>query len=232
MAPASEPRADSRDMIGSHKAMRREFGATPAIISAVAPGDKKRAAVVADHVDFLVEHLEVHHTCEDEEVWPKLHERCPADVAPLVDTMEAQHHGIHAALEGITALNRSWRADAGREVRDALVKEFTSLLGPLNEHLDLEEAKVLPLIDAYLSDQEWKAAVAAAGPKTPKSRMPLSFGMTLYGADDDMVAYMKAAVPKPVWAIFAPIGRNAYAKHAKKIYGTSTPPLSNPSGAS
>jgi hemerythrin-like domain-containing protein len=225
MAPASEPRADSRDMIGAHKAMRREFGATPALVAAVASGDQKRAAVVAGHLDFLVEHLDVHHSCEDEEVWPKLHERCPAEVAPLIDTMEAQHQGIHAALTSVTELSQAWRLDAGQEARDAIVTELTGLVRTLNEHLDLEEAEVLPLIDTYLSEKEWRAAVAAAGPKTPKSRMPLSFGMTLYGAEDEMVALMKAAVPKPVWTIFAPIGRGAYARHAKKVYGTREPAL-------
>jgi hemerythrin-like domain-containing protein len=223
MTLPSEPRADSRDMIGAHISFRREFAAIPGVIGTVAPWDAARAATVADHVDFVVDLLHHHHTSEDEMVWPRLHERCPEDVAPLIGVMQGQHHDIDLVLRAIGELTRAWRTDGDPKVRDRLADAAAALPAPLNEHLDLEEAKVLPLIDAYLSDREWKAVVAAGASSIAKPKLPLVFGMTLYDADAEMIAIMKTAIPRALWLVFAALGRRAYASHAKRVFGTSTP---------
>jgi hemerythrin-like domain-containing protein len=218
-----EARADSRDMIGAHVTFRREFAAIPGAVAAVTPGDTGRAAAVADHIDFVADMLHHHHTSEDEMVWPRLHERCPADVAPLIDIIAAQHREIDVALRSLRALTERWRGSAAEGARDTLAAAAAALPAPLSQHLDLEEAKVLPLIDAYLSEPEWKAVVAAGAANVAKSKLPLVFGMTLYDADAEMLEIMKSAIPKAMWLVFAPLGRRAYASHAKRVFGTATP---------
>ena len=51
---ASEADAvDTRDMVVVHTAFRREFGLAPALVRGVATGDRRRAGVVAQHLDML-----------------------------------------------------------------------------------------------------------------------------------------------------------------------------------
>ena len=60
----SQPQADAidtRDMVVVHTAFRREFGLAPALVRGVAPGDQRRADVVADHLEMLTAMLHHHH---------------------------------------------------------------------------------------------------------------------------------------------------------------------------
>jgi hypothetical protein len=60
MATIDEPPADARDMAAAHRMFRREFGAMPDLIRAVADGDRERAALVADHIALVSSVLEHH----------------------------------------------------------------------------------------------------------------------------------------------------------------------------
>lgn len=146
-----EAAADSRDMYAVHRVFRREFSNLPALIEAVGDRDTRRAAVVAGHVEFLVTILHHHHHGEDELVWPKLLSQGTAEIGPLVHTMEAQHHALEGTLENLTRAAGRWRASAVAADRDVLAGCARDLLGVLFEHLDLEEAQVLGLIDTYLT---------------------------------------------------------------------------------
>ncbi|MFC9083564.1 hemerythrin domain-containing protein [Streptomyces sp. NPDC057062] len=215
--------ADSRDMIGAHISYRREFGALPRVVGDVAPGDTARATVVAAHVRLLIGQLHGHHASEDDGVWPRLHERCPAEVQPLIAVMEQQHDEVDKRLRKLEATTERWAADAGERHRDAVVSAAADLLSPLYEHLDLEEEKVLPLIDTYLSQQEWEEVVRAGVAKVPRSKLLLIMGLTLYDADPEMQELMSMALPSLLWPIMSRLGRRAYAVHAKRVYGTPTP---------
>src|ERR1700712_386284 len=86
----SNSMADSRDMIVVHTMFRKQFAAIPGLVSGVAPGDRDRVTIVADHVAWMVEFLHAHHEGEDMMVWPRLVERCQTEVEPLLFTIEPQ----------------------------------------------------------------------------------------------------------------------------------------------
>jgi iron-sulfur cluster repair protein YtfE (RIC family) len=215
--------ADSRDMIGAHDAFRREFGALPALIRGVAPSDKRRAVVVAEHAELLVTLLHGHHTSEDDFVWPKLSTRCPDDLYGIVETMEAQHRMIDAALQDLVAAARRWSATADAADREDLADRADRLLTPLNEHLTLEEEQILPLIDQYLTDREWKQTVAASAEKVPVRRRPVMLGMILHTANDEMLTLLRDAAPRLLWLIVKPLSGRAYRVYAERVYGGAAP---------
>ena len=211
--------ADSRDMILAHRAIRHEFDALPALIRGVPAGDPERVATVADHVQMLGDMLHGHHASEDDHVWPKLIERCPEQVQPLVETMEAQHERIDQDLRELLAGARRWRAGADAAEQVALSARAEGLLPPLLEHLALEEAEILPLIDTYLTETEWRATVAASTGKLPITRAPVAMGMLLKHADAELLPVMRAAVPAVFWMVFRPLGVRAYRRYARRVYG-------------
>ena len=64
--------ADSRAMFVAHAMFRREFGLMPDLVRAVAPGDKQRATLVAEHIALVSSVLSQHHVGEDRHIWPRL----------------------------------------------------------------------------------------------------------------------------------------------------------------
>ncbi|MFG1604396.1 hemerythrin domain-containing protein [Actinoplanes sp. NPDC049265] len=216
----NEKMADSRDMIGAHDAIRRQFADLPGLISGVAGGDERGTAVVAAHVLLMAEFLHAHHASEDAHVWPKLLDRCPTEVRPVVATMESQHGLVDRELQALTAAARRWSASADAGDRDALAGVADRLLAPLREHLALEEKEVLPLIDRYLTDREWKATVAASLGKVPLGRRPMMLGLALDGADEEQIGLFRAAVPAVAWYILGPIGRRAYRVYRGRLVAT------------
>ncbi|KIH99590.1 hypothetical protein LP52_06900 [Streptomonospora alba] len=217
----NEKMADSRDMIGAHDAMRREFGAMPALIAGVPAGDADGTDVVARHVLMMVDFLHAHHTSEDDHVWPRLRERCPDDVEPLIETMDRQHAFIDGELEALAAGGRRWRASADATDRDAVAAVAERLLPALYEHLELEEERILPLIDRYLTEREWKAAVEASFGKVTFARRLLMLGMALNEASEEQAQLLRAAVPAVVWHVGRPIGSRLYRTHRRRLASAS-----------
>ncbi len=217
----NEKMADSRDMIGAHDAMRRQFGAMPALIAGVAADDAAGTDVVADHVLMMVEFLHAHHTSEDDHVWPRLRERCPDDVEPLIETMDQQHAFIDGELDALAAGGRRWRASAAAADREALASVAERLLPALYEHLALEEERILPLIDQHLTEREWKAVVEASFGKVTFARRLLMLGMALDGASAEQTQLLRAAVPSVVWYVGRPIGTRLYRTHRERLSSAS-----------
>jgi hemerythrin-like domain-containing protein len=216
--------ADSRAMHVVHRVFRREFTNLPVLIRGVADGDTGRAAVVADHVDFLNVYLHDHHHAEDEHVWPKLKERVSADLGPLVQTMENQHHGLDRVLTDLVDQAANWRTTAAAGARDQLAATADTLITVLFEHLVLEEREILPLIDRHLAEEEWALVGKAALDGLPKPMLPVVAGMTLYEADPEARRIIKDEVPAVMWWVLSPVAPRAYRRYAKRVYGTPNPP--------
>ena len=100
------------EMATIHSAFRRELRLAPALLRSVEHGDRLRAGIVGTHLDLLDRFLHHHHTIEDTMVWPKLLDRVPAEIAPIVELMETQHEIVADLLKRTAALRTEWRKDA------------------------------------------------------------------------------------------------------------------------
>jgi hemerythrin-like domain-containing protein len=217
----THPMADSRDMIVVHDAFRREFNAIPGLVSKVPEGDGAQVAIVADHVVWMVTFLHAHHEGEDLLVWPKLLERGTAETNPLIHTMEAQHDGLYQALKNLEAKAVDWRKTSAVQERDALAGAATDLLLPIAEHLDLEEREVLPLIDKYLTEKEWKEIGGSGMKKMSFGQVKVAFGMILNDAKPEQVKIMQDTIPRAPWTIFSFLGPRAYVKYAERLHSAN-----------
>jgi hemerythrin-like domain-containing protein len=221
--PKTQPMADSRDMVVVHDMFRREFTAIPDLVGAVGEGDATVVAHVSDHVVWMVKFLHAHHEGEDMLVWPKLLERCPTETEPLIFTMEAQHHGLAEALDLLEAKALKWRKTSATDERDSLASAATDLLPRIAEHLDLEERQMLSLIDRYLTEKEWKQVGGSGLKKMSLSQLTVAFGMILHNATPQQVKIMRDTIPRLPYAIFSRFGPRAYAKHAQRLRGATSP---------
>jgi hemerythrin-like domain-containing protein len=224
MTTVNEPLADARDMFAAHTIFRREFGLMPGLVRAVAAGDTQRSALVAGHVAFVSSVLNHHHSGEDAYVWPPLRERCPGDCAALVDVMEAQHHAIHNGLLQVAQAGEAWRDSASADARRALAGAVGRLLPVMNEHLALEEERVVPLIEKFVTQAEYGRVVREQGAEAPPDKLPVLIGMFMYEADPAVIDLAVAEMPAEVQPVIRDLARKAYAAYAEELYGTPAPP--------
>ncbi|MFF9364979.1 hemerythrin domain-containing protein [Streptomyces griseoluteus] len=218
MAKQNTRPADSRDMYAVHTMFRREFGVLPALIRGVSAHDRARTQIVADHVALLVDLLHAHHRSEDDHCWPKLASRGPEDVAPIVELMRSQHQVVDAALQTMEQRTALWRASSSAADRDALADCIDDVLPPLCEHLDAEEQKMLPLIDRYLTADEWAEVGNKGLGNVPRTKVPVLFGMLLQEASDQHRALFREAITPPVFAMMSRVGPIVLKRYQRKVF--------------
>ena len=217
----TEPMADSRDMVVIHDMFRREFSAIPALVRGVPDADPARVAIMADHVEWMVTFLHSHHEGEDMLVWPRLLERAPAETDPLIFTMESQHVGLAEALDSLGAKAVDWRRTGAAAERDLVADAATELLPRIAEHLELEERKVLSLIDKYLTEKEWQQVGGSGLKKFSFGELKVAFGMILNEARPEQVKIMRDTIPRAPWMLFSVLGPRAYVKYAARLHSAS-----------
>ena len=214
---------DTSTMATIHTMFRRELRLAGPLVRGVAAGDTARAAVVADHLDFVGRTLHHHHTIEDELLWPKLLDRVPTELAPIVRLMESQHERVDALLAEIDTLRGRWAATAGNGDRDRLATLLDELHVHLCEHLDAEEQRLLPIASRNLTEAEWKEMGEVGRKRTRRSELSLSLGMYAYEGDPAVIAKMLADAPAPVRWMVSRSAARAFRRHALRVHGTATP---------
>jgi hemerythrin-like domain-containing protein len=220
------PHADVREMYMVHAMLRREFALMPGLVRGVAPGDRERARIVADHLGFVQGVLHQHHSSEDTHLWPKLLERGPEEIDPIVLRMEAQHQAIDTGLAEVDAAVAVWRDDAAPERSGELADALDRLNPVLVEHLDLEEEAVLPLIEKYITAPEWDVMTGETAAHTPPDKLPLMFGMMVYEGEPEVLDKVLSAMPEEVRPAIMAASVQAFAAHSEVVHGTATPPRS------
>ena len=222
-APTATDLIDTRDMVCVHVFLRREFRLAAGVLREVRAGDRRRSRVVADHLEFITRFLHHHHTAEDELLWPRLLERVPDELAPIVHLMETQHEAVDSLLQQINdLLPRLARIGGHRGPRPAR-RPIRRAVSRLAEHLDAEEQRLLPLAARSVTLEEWHELGKAGVAVLPRSEMPLVLGMFQYQGDPLVVAQIAREAPPLIRSIVPLLARRAFRKHALSIHGTSTP---------
>lgn len=224
----SETMADTRDMYMVHAVFRREFAALPELVRGAAEGDTGRAELIAEHADIVTRVLEAHHGAEDNHLWPKLLHRGGEEVAPVVSVMEGHHERIGQLIPRIYQELDQWRGDASVERGGRLADLLDTFNELLYEHLGMEEARILPLAEKYVTQSEWHEQAASSGAKLPPGKVTLIFGMTAYEADPEVLANTLATLPPEMAMTLKEEGRRVFAEHSERIHGTRTPRRSGP----
>ena len=144
---------DMTMMFAVHDALRRDLMHIARITSRPTD-DPKRVLSTAVGWELFKTFLRVHHTAEDDAVWPAMQAALtdrPDDLAVL-DALEAEHALIDPLLAGVDAA----LADPGFGL-DRLGDLVDALATALNAHLKHEEGEGLALIDATVTPEQWKA---------------------------------------------------------------------------
>ncbi|MGY1663367.1 hemerythrin domain-containing protein [Geodermatophilus sp. SYSU D00705] len=213
---SSAPLTDVHDMVVVHRTFRREFRLIPELVRAVPAGDTARAAVVAAHARLVLKGLHLHHTGEDELLWPKLLERAAPDAA-LVHRMEAQHGQVEKHIDRLPAALARWEAEARPAVTEEVAATFDALRAALVEHLDEEEREILPLAARHVSTEEWAELGDHGLAQMSLAELPIMFGSVLEEATPDEAAEMLAKLPLPVRLLARTVFLRRYRRYVRRV---------------
>ncbi|MGY1714879.1 hemerythrin domain-containing protein [Geodermatophilus sp. SYSU D01106] len=219
-APApAVPMADVRDMYVVHRAFRRELRLVPGLVRAVAPGDTARAAVLAAHTRMFLQGLHLHHTAEDDLLWPKLLERCPPDAA-LIGRMEEQHAEVERLTEALGPALDRWEAEARPAVAEEVAGTVDALREVLLVHLEEEEREILPLARRHVTQEEWSQLGEHGKGQMAARHLPLLFGALLEECDPEEREMMLHVVPWPVRVLLRTVLAGRYRRYVSRVRGT------------
>jgi hemerythrin-like domain-containing protein len=220
---AMDTAVDTRDMLVVHQAMRRELRLAPAAVRRAAEDDRRQVRRVARHLEQLTLGVVLHHEGEDRLLWPELEARVPDRVVPLIELMERQHQAVHALVEAVDDRRATWAVHPEPAARERLEEALARLAQALDEHLAAEERDVLPLAAAHLTPAEWQELGRDGVAAIPRSQVALAFGTMMYDGDPEVIAAILGQAPAPARLLLPRLGRRAYARHARRLYGTATP---------
>jgi hemerythrin-like domain-containing protein len=209
---------DVHDMVVVHRAFRRELAVIPPLVRDVAPGDVRRAVVLDRHIRLALTGLHLHHTGEDLLLWPTLLERA-APSAELIHRMEAQHHRVEDLVDRLPLALDRWVAEARPAVGEEVAGTLDDLRVALVEHLDDEEAHILPLAARHLSPTEWAALGEHGMAGMDKADLPILFGMVLEDATAQERALMMGTLPVPVRLLLRTVGAWQYRRYVRAVRG-------------
>jgi iron-sulfur cluster repair protein YtfE (RIC family) len=184
-------------MYAAHDAFHRDLRRLAAAVEA---GRTAEPAVRAGWATFKNQ-LHVHHTAEDELLWPALRAKVtqPGDVAVL-DAMEAEHARIDPLLS---------RVDDSLAAASltGLAENASTLAAGLAAHMDHEEDHALPLVDAYLGTGGWAAFRKAAGKSQGLRGGAELFPWMLDGAPADTSKRVLGLLPPPARLLYRAVWR-------------------------
>jgi hemerythrin-like domain-containing protein len=186
-----------RAMAIIHRMFGQAYDESARLVRAAPAPPPGRVTFLADHIDFVVAALQIHHHGEDELLYPILIERVP-DQAAMTEEVERQHEVIKAAQDNALAACAAWRQRPTAETGEALAAALDNLNAEAQPHLDDEEQKVVPLAAVTLTQQEWDAMGKHAVAAIPRDKRGIAFGMILDPLDDADRAEMMRSLPAPV----------------------------------
>jgi deazaflavin-dependent oxidoreductase (nitroreductase family) len=202
-----------------HRIFRRGFPEVSRLVLRTPPTAVARAEAVAAHLDYLLNGLHNHHTGEDEHVWPRLLERA-APQTELIERMERQHEAIAGRAAQVRAALEVWRVTPrnGHELATAL-DDFTQALV---EHLDDEEANVVPLIRAHLKADEWRRFGEETFEKFTNPEKLIATGTLEEVATPAEAAWFIGELPVPIKLMWRLLGRRRYRRYIARVRGSAT----------
>ena len=202
-------KTDLTMMYATHDALRRDVDEITRI-TASGTDDPRLLLRGAVGWQLFKKFLHVHHTAEDDLLWPAMRRSVVGDTGSeaLLDAMQAEHAWIDPLLVAIDA------SLADRETGPQRLGELTEALATaLRGHLDHEEADILPLIDSTVTEQEWGAFGAQTGKRVGED-LQRFFPWALESATPEITAAVLGVLPPPMVHAYRDVWQPAYSELA------------------
>ena len=212
------PLADATAMTRFHRIFREALDAVPHLVGGAPADDADRADLVGSYYDNVLKLLHAHHEAEDLTILPMMLERLN-EHADVISRVNAEHDTVLGALGQAEDAVAAWRADPSGTTREAAVTALGALRPVLLEHLDHEEADVVPLIALCINVAEWGQMSATAFQRFSGDKVWLAIGLIQEQLLAEENATMEANMPPPVHDFWVGSGRPMFQEFAAELRG-------------
>lgn len=156
-APA-HARADVSSYLAIHRAMRTANAQLVGGLVNALHYDPRRVAALRRWFAGYAAELRTHHFAEDEIVFPALAERSP-EFAALNSSLDVDHHRLDEIIDALDDILTRWAAitdmRATGTLREDAIFYAVELRDLLAVHLDIEDTRVIPLIQEHFTAEEY-----------------------------------------------------------------------------
>ena len=211
------PLADATAMTRFHRIFREALDAIPHLVGA-APDDSERVELVGSYYDNVLRLLHAHHEAEDLVIYPMMVERLPEHL-DVISRVNAEHETVLGTLGAAEKAVADWRADPSTTSRDAAAVALEAMHPILVEHLDHEEAEVVPLIGQCINVAEWGQMSATAFQLFSGDKTWLVIGLIQEQMLPTENATMEANMPPPVQEFWVGTGRPMFQEYVATLRG-------------
>lgn len=190
-----------------HRAIREDLESFARAVSKLGPEDPPK---LERWLTFIERTIRKHHEAEDAWVYPTLAEREPAFAAARAK-LEADHQGLDPELVAIrSALAALSTSRSFSEDRARLAARTRAFADSMRDHLDDEEAAILPLMKRHLRKEELDAFERTNAKETSMGEMAIVLPWLLDFADEAQRAQLDAILPWPVKLLYRWSWRSRY----------------------
>jgi hypothetical protein len=197
-----------------HQLVRRELRMLAELAAWADPADTARTTALTRHADLVGRVLLHHHAIERELLWPALLRALPEAQRPAtraqLDEWTARSARVDHGLRDIATAARQWSVAGTAAARDAFALACLDLADAVDAHVADEEARLLPLLAAHLSEAEWRAVADAARCSLPAREQLLVLGMALEDLGPTNRARLLAGLSPAMRLAWRLRGRAAY----------------------
>ena len=212
--------ADLTIMLAAHQAFRRDLDRLVRAAAVADLADPAKRQSVAAGWELFKRELHLHHTAEDELIWPVLRPRLAhsENALSVLDAMEEEHERIDpllAAVDAAFAQRDGASADAAADDwpgEDRLADVIEVLASTLTGHLAHEERDGLPLIGVALTGAEWRGVGFKIARKNGLSGGGEMFAWMLDGAGREDAAATLGTLPPPLRLLYRAVWKPRFDK--------------------
>jgi hypothetical protein len=190
----------------SHHAFRRDLAHFTLALAKLDVMDAARAAALRTEWQSYREALHGHHVMEDSNIFPNVRAGRP-ELGAVIDELGAEHRHIDPLLE------RGSHAFAEPLDVAATKRVISELTGLLTEHLEREEASIVPSL----------RAAKAFPPPPDEASLELfanGFAWSMHGIAEDVLEQVEKLLPVPLTARL-PAARAAFNQRCVRAWGTA-----------
>lgn len=192
-----------------HAAFKREIGRLKSGLAAADLATADSRDGLANRYQFFSQTLHHHHQGEDTYLFPGVRQSADSDERAVLDEMEAEHEGLVAILG---ALDEQFAHLDQSTDKKAVTTQLDELLVLLSAHCAHEERDGVPIVQKYLSDDNFKAFMKY-NRGAPNSS--LIFPWMCDGADSTVESQTWGNIPAPVRLFLKPMMTRKYVKFTK-----------------
>jgi hemerythrin-like domain-containing protein len=198
-----------------HRALRAAARQLAVAAAASSPNDRDRVRAMRRYWNGYAGEVLIHHTLEDDVFFPGLVERVPV-AAELVGRLGADHHVLDEQMDDVRAAMEVLDTPAGPGLAAVRLR---ALSASMDEHLDVEDADLLPLFGRHYSVDEYEALGEAAVKSLgigKQAAFTVPFAVS-YMSDDER-AHALAEAPLAMRVLYR-LTRRGYTKLAVRALG-------------